>query len=227
MRRRPAAASSADAVETKACLRTPGGVRASVVLCEHLDILMAFAAVDLVLDAEVGEVDAIVEVRQFVFCRPPPDFLLRAVGSSIAVGALTIVVLQELLILPLQLLFKHDAVDNDVVVALSKTGFFFAIRGIQVRVVIQVSWAVDTRVELLGAAFVALSAIGVEQVPALVREDDRMVMFAKRDGPNQTFLTQVVQRVVVRVPVTSEIAVGTTLNAPTAAKVRLSSPFSS
>ena len=122
MWRRPAATSGVDAIETKACLRTPGGVRASVVLCEHLDVLVAFAAVDLVLDAEVGEVDAIVEVRQLVFCRPPADFLLRAVGSSIAVGPLAVVVLQELLVLPLQLLFKHDAVDIDVVVTLVGDG---------------------------------------------------------------------------------------------------------
>lgn len=75
---------------------------------------------------------------------------------------------------------------------------------------IQFSWAVDARVERLGPALVALSAISVEQVPALVREDDCLVVFAKRDGPNQTFDAQVVQRVVVRgiVPVTSEIALG-------------------
>ena len=73
---------------------------------------------------------------------------------------------------------------------------------------IQFSWAVDARVELLGPALVALSAIGLEQVPALVREDDGLVVFAQRNGPNQTFVTQVVQRVVVRVPVTSEITLG-------------------
>jgi len=69
MRGRPAATSRVDAVETKACPRTPGGVSATIMLRKHLDILMALAAVDLVLDAEVGEVDAIVEVRQFVVLR--------------------------------------------------------------------------------------------------------------------------------------------------------------
>jgi hypothetical protein len=149
MRRRPAANSSLDAVETKACLRTSGGVGARIVLREQFDILMTLSAVDLVLDAEVREMDAIVEVRQLVFCRPLADFLLRAVGSSIAVGPVAVVLLQEVLILALQLLFEHDAVDIDVVVPLSETGFFFAIRGIQVGVVIQFSWAVDARVELL------------------------------------------------------------------------------
>ena len=131
-------------------------MRATVVRREHLDVLVAFAAVDLVLDAEVGEVDAVVEVRQVVFARPAADFLLVAVRSSIAVGAVAVVVLQELLILPLQILFEHDAADIDVVVLLSETGFFFAVRGIQVGVVIQFSRAVDARVELLDALVVAL-----------------------------------------------------------------------
>lgn len=130
MRRRPAATSGTGAVETKAGLRPTGGVRASVVRREHLDILMALAAVGLVLDAEVGEVDAVVKIRQVVVFRPAADLLLGAVRPSVAVGPVAVVVLQELLILPLQILFKHDAVDLDVVVLLSETGFFFAISGI-------------------------------------------------------------------------------------------------
>jgi hypothetical protein len=186
---------------TKAGPRTPDGVRASVVLREHLDILMALAAVDLVLDAEVGEVDAIVEVWEFVFSRPAANFLVWSVRSSIAVGPLAVVVLQELLILPFQVLSKHNAVDIDVLVLLPKAGDFFAIRGIQVGVVIQFSCAADACVELLGPGLVALTAIGIEHVPALFREDDRLVAFSKRDGPNQPFVTQVIQSVVV----TSEI----------------------
>jgi hypothetical protein len=65
-------------------------------------------------------------------------------------------------------------------------------------------------VELLEAARFTLPAIGVEEVPALVREDDRLVMFAQRDGPNQTFVAQVVKRVVVTgiVPLMSEVTLG-------------------
>jgi hypothetical protein len=96
-----------------------------------------FAAIDLVLDAKVREVDAIVEVRQLMFGRPAADLLFGPVRSSIALGPVAIVILQELLILPLQILFKHDALDIDVVVLVSQTGVFFAIRGIQVGVVIQ------------------------------------------------------------------------------------------
>jgi hypothetical protein len=197
-----------DAIETKACPRTPGGVRASVVLCEYLDVLVAFAAVDLVLNAEVGEVDAIVEYGSSCSAAHWRISSSERSGRPSLSDRLAVVLLQELLILPLQLLFEHDAVDIDVVLPLSKTGFFFAIRGIQPGVVIQFAWAVYARVELLGSALVARSPIGFEQVPALLREDDGLVIFAQCDGPNQTFVTQVVQRVVVRVPVASEITLG-------------------
>ena len=91
MRSGPAATSGVDAVETKACPRTPGGVSATVVLREHLDILMALAAVDLVLDAEVGEVDAIIEVRQFVVLRPSADLFLVAVRPPVTISPVAVV----------------------------------------------------------------------------------------------------------------------------------------
>ena len=71
---------------------------------------------------------------------------------------------------------------------MSETRFLFAIRGVEVGIVIQFSWAVDARVERLGRALVALSAIGIEQVTTLVREDDRLVVFAERNGPDQTLV---------------------------------------
>ena len=153
-------------------------MRTAVVLREQLDVPVMFAAIDLVLDAKVREVDTIVEVRQLTFGRPAADLLFGAVRSSSAVGPVAVVVLQELLILPLQILFKHHALDIDAVVLLSQAGVFFAIRGIQVGVVIQFPRAVDVRVEFLRTALVALSAIRVEQVPTLVREDDGLVVFA-------------------------------------------------
>jgi hypothetical protein len=170
---------------------------AAVVLRQHFNVLVVLAAIDLVLDAKVRKVHAVVEVRQLVVLCPAADFLLSAVRSSVAIGPVAVVVLEKVLVLPFEVLFKDDAADIDVVVLLSETRFFFAICGIQVGVVIQFSRAVDARVERLGPALVALSAISVEQAPALVREDDRLVVFAKRDGPNQPFVAEVVERVVV------------------------------
>jgi hypothetical protein len=45
-------------------------VRAAIVLGDDLDVLMTVAAPQLILDAEIGEVDRLVEVRQVVFVRP-------------------------------------------------------------------------------------------------------------------------------------------------------------
>jgi hypothetical protein len=51
----------------------------------YLDILMTVAPVQFVLDPEVGEADAVVEVRQVVLTRPAFDLVAIAIGSSIAV----------------------------------------------------------------------------------------------------------------------------------------------
>jgi hypothetical protein len=188
MRGRPAATSGVDAVETKACPRTPGGVSATVVLREHLDILMALATVDFVLDAEIGKVHATIEVRQLVVLCPSADLFLVAVRPPVTIGPVAVVVLEEVLVIPLEVLFEDDTADLDVSVLLSETRFLLAIRGVQVGVVIELARAVHARVEHLGLTLVALSAIGVEQVATPVRENDRLVVFVERNGPDQTFV---------------------------------------
>jgi hypothetical protein len=188
MRGGPAAASGVDAVEAEACTRSAGGMAAAIVLREHLHVLAMFAAIDLVLDAKVGEVDAIIEVRQFVVLRPPADLFLVAVRPPVAVGPVAVVVLEEVLVLPLEVLFEDDTADLDVSVLLSETGFLLAIGGIQVGVVIEFARAVHARVERLGLTLVAFAAIGVEQVATLVRENDRLFVFVERNGPDETFV---------------------------------------
>jgi hypothetical protein len=46
---------------------------------------MTVASVQFVLDAEVREADAVVEVRQVVLTRPALDFAAVAIGASITV----------------------------------------------------------------------------------------------------------------------------------------------
>ena len=57
-----------------------GGMGAAVVRREQLDVLVKFAPIDLVLDAVVGEMDLLVEVRQIVFARPVTNLVLVAAG---------------------------------------------------------------------------------------------------------------------------------------------------
>ena len=75
---------------------------AAIVLGDHLDILVTVAPVEFVLDAEVGEADAVVEVRQVVLTRPAFDLAGVAIGSSIAVWPAAVLLLQPLLIFALE-----------------------------------------------------------------------------------------------------------------------------
>ena len=52
-------------------------MRAAVVLGENLDILVAVTAFELVLDPEVREVNAVIEVRQVVLTGPFFDLHLN------------------------------------------------------------------------------------------------------------------------------------------------------
>jgi hypothetical protein len=70
---------------------------------------MAFASIDLVFHAVVGEVHLAVKVRQVVLARPVADLAVIAIGSAVAVGPVAVVVLQKFLILALQVLLEDDA----------------------------------------------------------------------------------------------------------------------
>jgi hypothetical protein len=96
----PAPAGSDD-VDLEAGLDAAGGVSAAVVRREQLDVLVAFAPIDLVLDAVVGKVHLAVEERQVVLSRPVADLVLVAVGPAVAVGAIAVGLLQKLLVFAL------------------------------------------------------------------------------------------------------------------------------
>jgi hypothetical protein len=122
MRSQAAAATArGDDVDPEARLPAAGGVSAAVVRREEFDVLVKFPAVDLVLDSVVREMHLAVEVRQVVLARPVADFVLVAARSTIAVGAVAVVVPQKLLIFPFEVLFKDDAPDlKDIVLPLSR-----------------------------------------------------------------------------------------------------------
>jgi len=76
-------------------------VLAAIVLGDDFDVPMMVAAVELLLDPEVGKVDALVEVGQVVRARPFFDLVLVAIGSPVAVRPAAIVLLQPFLVLAL------------------------------------------------------------------------------------------------------------------------------
>jgi hypothetical protein len=141
---------------------------------EQLDVLVEFPPVHFVLDAVVGKVDLLVKVRQIVLARPVADLVLVAAWSAVAVRMVAIVVLQELLVLALQVLFEDDASDLEAVVLVSKTGFLLAKRGVEIRVVVDLSRATDAGVNACdGSPSRSSECESTRSRPSLVRVSPR------------------------------------------------------
>ena len=65
-------------------------MRTSVVLRDHLDVVVGPAAVGLLIfDTEIGEVELVVEVGQVALEGPVADFLLRPIGMAVVVAAVS------------------------------------------------------------------------------------------------------------------------------------------
>ena len=103
---------------------------------EQFHVLMELPAIHLVLDPVVGEMNVVIEVRQIVFARPVPDLVLVAARPAVAIRAVAVVVLQELLVVPLQVLLENDASNLEVWVLVSKSSFFLSKRRVEIRVVV-------------------------------------------------------------------------------------------
>ena len=137
--RATAATARGDDVDAEAGLSAAGGVSAPVVRREEFDILVKFPAVDLVLDSVVGEMHLVLEVRQIVIARPVADLVLISAGSAVTVGAVAVVVLQELVIFPLEILFEDDAPDLEDIVLVSEPSFLLPECRVEIRVVVDLA----------------------------------------------------------------------------------------
>jgi hypothetical protein len=84
----------------------------AVVFGDDFHVLVKLAAIELVLDPEVWEVHVSVELGQVVFGCPFLDLVRVSIGPSIAVPAVAIAPLQELLILAPKVAFKDDSIDG-------------------------------------------------------------------------------------------------------------------
>jgi hypothetical protein len=155
---------------------------AAVVRREQLDILVLLAAVDLVLDAVVREVHLTIEVRQVVLACPIADFVFAAVRSSVAVCSASVVILQEFLVLPLEVLLENDAADLEIRMLVSEARFLLAERRVEIRIVVNLAGATDAGVECLLSPAVALQSVRVEQIASLFREGQAAFLAPKIDG---------------------------------------------
>jgi hypothetical protein len=72
-------------------------VRAAIVAGDDLHVLVTVAAIQLVLDAQVGELNPTVAVRQVMIERPFRDLPLSPIRPAVAVRSTAVVFLEPLL----------------------------------------------------------------------------------------------------------------------------------
>jgi hypothetical protein len=127
----------------------------------NLDVERVIAAVDVVLEAHVRELDvALVVARKVVLPCPVLNLQRIAVGPAIAVVTIAIPFLKELLILAFQVVLEDDAVD--IRPRVTKTIRFLHVGAIKFRVVLQFAWLLDAAMERLAFARVLVQAARFE-----------------------------------------------------------------
>ncbi len=210
-----AAATTAAAVTRESGPRAIGGVRAAVVLGEDLDILMAVAAVELVLDPEVRKVQAVIEVRELAFTGPFFDLMRVPIRAPVTIRPTAIVFLEKALVLALEVLLEDHAVYLRTLLA--EPLLSAEVGAIEGRVVRQLTRPTDACMERLVTDIAAVAPVRVEEVASTRSQGDGALASVERHGPNQPFVLQVTE-IVVAVP---------KRQIPWIAQVRLSSPLSS
>jgi hypothetical protein len=183
---------------------------AAVVRGDDLDILMTVTSVQFVLDAEIGEVNAVVEVRQVVLTRPAFDFASVPIRSSVAVGTSAIVLLEPFLVLALELVVEYDA--PNLPALLAEPFLFPQVGAIELGVVRQLTRPAHAGVEGLLPRIVAVAAMGFQEVVAACGERQGALAAVQRDEPHQPLVSQVTEvrlaRIRQRVARIAQIAFG-------------------
>ncbi len=148
-------------------------MRPAIVRCDDLDVLALPAAIRLlVLDADVGEVELVVEVRQVVFVRPVANLIGRAVGMSVVIVVVLVAFVKPALVLALQFVVEDDALD--VRATLHETRLCLFVRAIDLEVVFEFALAPQARVERLVMVPINVP-MALEKATAVLGQADRMV----------------------------------------------------
>jgi hypothetical protein len=109
---------------------------AAIVRGDDLDVLALPAAIRLlVLDADVGEVDLVIEVRQVVLVGPIANLIRRAIGMAVVVVVVLVPLVEPELVLALQLVVEDGALDVRTPIQETVLGLF--VRAIDLEVVLQ------------------------------------------------------------------------------------------
>jgi hypothetical protein len=182
-------------------------VQAAIVLGDNLDILVQPPAVRvLVLEARVREAHVSVVIRQVMLACPPFDLLGLAVRTAVAVASATIALVEEPLVVPLHLVIEDDAPDAPAAVA--DLLLSALVGAVDLDVVGELTRLPEAGVERLAGLVRPLvtwdRAIGFEQIPAPVGEDDGTAVGVERRPPNQPFVFEVADALLGRASVVAE-----------------------
>src|SRR5207253_2063738 len=173
-------------------------VRPTIVHRENLDIFMAATAVELlVLNAQVGEMHMVVEVRQVVLERPLFDLARVAVWMAVVVVVVSIALVQPLLVLALHLVVEDDPVDLDV--ADFQTLGDAQIGLVDLHVVFELALAFEASVELLTGIAVAVTMM-IEQVPSAIgQHHGDVAATVNAHGVDETLLAEMAEIATARI----------------------------
>jgi hypothetical protein len=167
-------------------------MRPAVVFGDDFDVQVVMASLELVLEADVGKVHALIEVRQVVLARPLLDFAGVPIRATVAVRALSIALLQERLVLPFELALHDDI--PDVRAAFAELAGGVSIGVVDARVVGQLAPVYAVAVPV-AAPVLAVAEVHLEQLAAAVGEHDAAVAFVQRHPLQQTLVAEMVQAV--------------------------------
>lgn len=157
---------------------------ASVVRRHHLDVERVIASIDVVLDADVRELDvALVVAGKVVLPCPVLDLQRIAIGSAIAVVTIAIALLQELLILAFQVVLEDDPVDVRAFV--TQAFGFLRVGAIEFGVMLQFARLRDSGMESLAVARVIVQTSRFQQIPSLFGQGDDGVVAVEADRLHQ------------------------------------------
>ncbi|MGH9407828.1 MAG: hypothetical protein ACRD1V_00080, partial [Vicinamibacterales bacterium] len=200
---------------------------------QDLEITMVQATVLVdVLDARIRKMHVAVEVGQIVFIGPVLDLGLVSIGTAVAVGATSIVLLQELLVFALEFVVQKHTLDARA--AFLQTLGLTLVCAEDLHVVLHLSRLLQLGVEVLAGVRGARSVVGVvaaipamrfEQVSARVGEDHgNVTATVDGNGPHKALLAQVPKvstaRVECSIIMVSEIARRDHAKQPTRLRVR-------
>jgi hypothetical protein len=155
-------------------------VTAPIVDRRDLDVSMIPSPIRLlVFDAQVGEMDLIVEVREVVLVRPFLDLVRLTIGPSSYIVAVSIPPMQPSLVVALELVVEDDTFDACPV--LREAISFAEVGAIHLGVVFQLARLLEPRVELL-ATVVRMASVLVNRVVAPVRLQHVPTFFRQHDS---------------------------------------------